>query len=104
MPPPRRLKLALFVIPPALFLAGAQHVMQPASAQGEDGMCGMPASKRACDMTGFKVLTNPNTPALMVLQIETKEGPRRFIASRVVMERFAKELVQATEKAQREKL
>jgi hypothetical protein len=87
-----------------LSILGAQPAMQPASAQREEHACGMPTVKRPCDLTGFKLLTNANMPALMLLQIETKEGPRQFVASRLVMERFAKELLQATEKAHREKL
>src|SRR5215207_6237495 len=97
---PNRLKLALVTIALALSVNGAEHRILPAVAQGEAHSCGTPASKRPCDLTGFKLLTNPNLPALLLLEIQTKEGPRRFVASRLVMERFAKELVQATGKTQ----
>jgi hypothetical protein len=97
-------KLAL-LIAIILFVAGAQRAVQPALAQRDEQACGMPNVKRPCDLTGFKLLTNQSMPALMILQIETKEGARQFVASRLIMERFAKELVQATEKVQqREKL
>jgi hypothetical protein len=49
-------------------------------------------------------MSHRNQPALLLLQIETKEGPRSFVASRLVMERFAKELAQAVERPQLDKL
>ncbi len=66
----------------------------PASAQ-RDG-CGMPVSAdRPCELTGHKLLPNPNAPELLVLQIETKQGAQAFVATRETIERFAKELLQS---------
>jgi hypothetical protein len=40
---------------------------------------------------------NPNEPTVYVLQVETKQGPRSFVASRDTLERFARELLDAVE-------
>ena len=67
----------------------------PASAQRDAG-CGTPAATdRPCELTGHKLLPNPNAPELLILQIETKQGPHSFVANRETIERFAKELLQS---------
>ena len=50
-----------------------------------------------CELTGHKLVANPNDPTLYVLKVETNEGPRSFIATRPVIERFARELLDAVE-------
>jgi hypothetical protein len=55
-------------------------------------------------LTGYKLLSNTNAPALLLLQIQTKQGLRSFVASRLTMERFARELLRTLDKETTEKL
>jgi hypothetical protein len=48
-------------------------------------------------VSDIKLVANPNDPAVYVLQVQTKQGLRSFVASRVIMERFSKELLDAVE-------
>ena len=80
-----------------------ERAVLPSLAQG-DPACGTVASNRACELTGYKLLLNPNEPDLLTLQIETKQGPYSFVASPPRMEQFAKELLQNLEDASAKKL
>jgi hypothetical protein len=48
-------------------------------------------------VTDIKLVANPNDPAVYVLQVQTKQNLRSFVASRAIIERFAKELQDAVE-------
>ena len=76
----------------------------PASAQREAGCAAPAATERLCELTGHKLLPNPNAPDLLILQIETKQGPHAFVADRASIERFAKELIQSLEDPSARKL
>ena len=76
----------------------------PASAQREAGCAAPAATERLCELTGHKLLPNPNAPDLLILQIETKQGPHAFVADRATIERFAKELIQSLEDPSARKL
>ena len=75
----------------------------PSFAQGE-APCGTAASNKACELTGHKLIRNPNAPELLTLQIETKQGPYSFVASQPTIEQLAKELLQNLEDASSKKL
>lgn len=91
-------KPVMLMIAGALVAAAADRAVPAAVAQG-DIACGVTQS-RPCELTGFKVLSNQRAPQLRLLQIETKQGPRNFIATRAIMERFAKELLAALQTEQ----
>ncbi len=84
-------KPVMLMIAGALVAAAMDRAVPAAVAQG-DVACGV-AQSRPCELTGFKVLSNQRAPELRLLQIETKQGLRTFIATRATMERFAKELL-----------
>jgi len=92
-----RPKLAVSLIIAGVILGSAASTAVPwALAQGSS-ICGLPGSQ-PCELTGFKLLANPNLPGLRLLQVETKQGPRTFVAARSTLERFAKELYDTLEK------
>ena len=67
----------------------------PVSAQAPGpAPCGT-TSAAHCELTGFKVVADPNDPTLYVLQVETKQGIQSFVANRAVLERHARELLDA---------
>jgi hypothetical protein len=76
----------------ALIATAVDRAVSAALAQG-DTVCGI-AQSRPCELTGYKVLSNQKAPGLRLLQIETEQGPRIFVATRAIMERFAKELLE----------
>ena len=96
-------KTVLTVVATAITTLAVQRAVLPLLAQG-DAACGTAASNRACELTGHKLLRNPNAPDLLTLQIETKQGPYSFVASAPTMEQFAKELLQNLEDASAKKL
>jgi hypothetical protein len=92
-----RLKRALLIAAGALLALTLDRAVVPVSAQAPDlAPCGT-GSAPPCDLTGHKVVANPNEPTLYVLQVETKQGPRSFVANRETLERFARELLDAVE-------
>jgi len=96
-------KLVLAAGATALMTLAVEHAVLPSLAQGE-APCGTAASNRACELTGHKLIRNPNAPELLTLQIETKQGPYSFVASPPRIEQFAKELLQNLEDASSKKL
>jgi len=92
-----RSKLAARITIAVVLLAGAGSTgIRWAMAQGAS-ICGLPGSQ-PCEFTGFKLLANPNLPGLRLLEIDTKQGPRTFVAQKAILERFAKELRETLEK------
>ena len=69
----------------------AAQALRPVVAPCETG------SNEPCEVTDLKLVANPNDPAVYVLQVQTKQGLRSFVASRALIERFAKELQNAIE-------
>jgi hypothetical protein len=59
----------------------------------EDAICGTAASKRPCDLTGHKLIPHQNLPALLTLEVQTAQGPFSFVASRLTLEHFARDLL-----------
>ena len=96
-------KAGLTVVATAIATVVVEHAVLPSLAQ-DVPTCGTVASNRACELTGYKLLLNPNEPDLLTLQIETKQGPYSFVASPPRMEQFAKELLQNLEDASAKKL
>ena len=96
-------KVGLTVIAAAITTLVVGHAVAPSRAQG-DPPCGTVASNRACELTGHKLLLNPNAPDLLTLEIETKQGPYSFVASPPTMEQFARELLENLEDASAKKL
>ena len=96
-------KVGLTVVAAAITTLVVERAVLPSLAQG-DPTCGTVASNRACELTGYKLLLNPNAPDLLTLQIETKQGPYSFVASPPAMEQFAKELLQNLDDASAKKL
>jgi hypothetical protein len=96
-------KAVLTVVAAAVTTGLIERAVLPSMAQGE-AACGTVASNRACELTGHKLLRNPNAPDLLTLEIETKQGPYSFVASSPAMEQFAKELLQNLEDASAKKL
>src|SRR5205085_1723025 len=98
-------KFGLTVIAAAITTLVVEHAVAPSRAQG-DPACGTVASNRACELTGHKLLLNPNAPDLLTLQIETKQCPYSFVASppKPKMEQFARELLQNLEDASAKEL
>lgn len=96
-------KPLLLVIAGAVIALAFDRATPPASAQGSV-LCGTPASPRPCELTGYKLLSNKNQPNLLILQMETRQGPRLFVASRKTVERFARELLGRVEALDGEKL
>ena len=93
----RYVRAALLIAALALVALGVNQTVLPVSAQtAGSAPCGT-GSAVPCELTGHKLVANPNDPAVYVLQVETKEGPRSFVATRPVMERFARELLEAIE-------
>ena len=91
------LKPALLIASGALLSFSVDRAVLPVSAQATGpAPCGA-GSAPPCELTGYKVVPNPNDPAVYVLQIETKQGPRSFVASRAMLERFARELLDVVE-------
>ena len=96
-------KAVLTVVAAAITTLAIERAVLPSLAQG-DAACGTAASNRACELTGHKLLLNPNAPDLLTLQIETKQGPYSFVASPPIMEQFAGELLQNLEDTSAKKL
>jgi hypothetical protein len=91
------LKPALLIGAVAMVTLTLNRAVPPVSAQAPDpAPCGT-GSAPPCELTGHKVVANPNEPTLYVLQVETKQGPRSFVANRETLERFARELLDAVE-------
>ena len=93
----------LLVIAGAVIALAFDRAIPLASAQGSV-LCGTPASPRPCELTGYKLLSNKSQPNILILQIETRQGPRSFVANRKTVERFAKELLGRIEALDGEKL
>ena len=91
----RLLGSALFVAAGAVGLVAIRSAL-PVAAQTPLPACGMEPTT-PCELTGYKLLPNPNDPAVYVLHIETTEGIRSFVAGRAVVERFARGLLDAVE-------
>jgi hypothetical protein len=70
-------KGVLTVVAAAITALVIERAVLPSLAQG-DPACGTMASNRACELTGYKLLLNPNAPDLLTLQIETKQGLYSF--------------------------
>jgi hypothetical protein len=87
-------KAVVMMIAGASIAIAVNRAIPSALAQG-DVVCG--TALKPCELTGFKLLSNQNLPEIRVLLIETKQGPRTFVATRAIMERFAKELLDALE-------
>ena len=96
-------KVGLTVVAAAITALVIERAVLPSLAQ-EVPTWGTVASNRACELTGYKLLLNPNAPDLITLQIETKQGPYSFVASPPTMEQLAKELLQNLEDASAKKL
>jgi hypothetical protein len=96
-------RAVLTVVAAAITTLVVERAVLPSLAQAHP-TCGTVASNRACELTGYKLLLNPNAPDLLTLQIETKQGPYSFVASPPTMEQFAKELLQNLEDASAKKL
>src|SRR3954462_10032204 len=91
----RYLKPALLIGAGALFALSLELLPVSAQAPGP-APCGTGFAP-PCDLTGYKVVANPNEPTVYLLQIETKEGPRSFVASRATLERLGRELLDSVE-------
>src|SRR3954470_2809156 len=91
----RYMKPALAISAGALLAFGVGRGALPVWAQAPNpAPCGV-GSAPPCELTGHKVVANPNEPALYVLQVETKQGARSFVVNRETLERFARELLDA---------
>ena len=78
---------------------GVERTVLPVFAQAP-GPVAAPCetgSYEPCEVSDIKLVANPNDPAVYVLQVQTKQGLRSFVASRALIERFAKELQDAVE-------
>ena len=81
----------------ALLAFSLKGAVFPVSAQAPGpAACGT-TSVQPCELTGFKVVADPNDPTLYVLQVESKQGLRSFVGNRAVLERHARELLDALE-------
>ncbi len=89
------LKPALLIATGALLAVTVDRAVPPVSAQAPDP-CGT-GSAPPCELTGHKVVADPNEPTVYVLHVETTQGPRSFVASRAMLERFARELLDSVE-------
>jgi hypothetical protein len=99
----KRFKTLLLIAVGACMAIAVEYVVQPVLAQSQPP-CGYPTSKLPCELTGYKLFSNNRMPALLVLQIETKQGPRSFVAARTTIERFARDLLTQIEAGRGEKL
>lgn len=99
----KRLNAFLLIVAGACMGVAVAHATQPVLAQSQTA-CGNPPSARPCELTGYKLLSNNRLPALLVLQIETKQGPHQFVATRTTFERFARDLLTQIEAGRGEKL
>ena len=82
-----------------LVALGVERTVLPVSAQAPSPVA-VPCetgSNEPCEVTDLKLVANPNDPAVYVLQVQTKQGLRSFVASRALIERFTKELQGAME-------
>jgi hypothetical protein len=95
----RYLKPVLLCGAGILVTLGAEQTVLPVFAQAT-GPVAIPCetgSNEPCEVTDIKLVANPNDPAVYVLQVQTKQNLRSFVASRAILERFAKELQDAIE-------
>lgn len=93
----RRSLRRTFVLPALAATLAVNGTVLPVSSQTTDSAsCGIEAVK-PCELTSHKLVPNPNDPEVYVLQVETKQGPRSFVATKPVLERFARELLDALE-------
>jgi hypothetical protein len=93
----RYLRPALLITAGAALALGVDRAALPVSAQAPGAVpCGT-GSAPPCELTGYKVVANPNEPSVYVLQLETQQGSRSFVASRASLERFARELLDVIE-------
>ncbi len=91
------LKAALLIAAGALLAFSVDRAVLAVSAQASGAVpCGT-GSAPPCELTGYKVVANPNEPTVYVLHVETTQGPRSFVASRAMLERFARELLDSVE-------
>lgn len=66
-------------------------------------VCGPDTPDKACELTGYNILANPNKPGLLVLQLKTAQGPYSFIATRDAIEKLGKALVREAEEPNKQK-
>ncbi len=93
----RYVKPAVLIATVTLLAFSVELAVFPVSAQAPGpAPCGT-TSAPPCELTGFKAVADPNDPTLYVLQVETKQGLRSFVANRAVLERHARELLDALE-------
>ena len=93
----RYVKPAVLIAAITLLAFSVDRAVLPLSAQAPGpAPCGT-TSAPPCELTGFKVVADPNDPTVYVLQVETKQGLRSFVANRAVLERHARELLDALE-------
>ena len=95
----RYLKPVLLCSAGILVTLGAERTVLPVFAQAT-GPVAIPCetgSNEPCEVTDIKLVANPNDPEVYVLQVQTKQGLRSFVAGRAIIERFAKELQNALE-------
>jgi hypothetical protein len=97
-----RYRAVLTVAAAAFLVLVLQGHVRQASAQTETG-CGI-AGKDPCRLTGYKLLANPNEPAVLILQLETPQGSHSFFASRLVIEHLAKDLLRDLENLSKKRL
>ena len=95
----RYLKPVLLCSAGILVTPGAERTVLPVSAQAPSPVVAPceTGSNEPCEVTDLKLVANPNDPAVYVLQVQTKQGLRSFVAGRAIIERFAKELQNALE-------
>jgi hypothetical protein len=90
-------RLILVAIMCTLLGVSLDRWMSPASAQ-YTGPCGVPPSAVPCELRGYKLFAKRDVTGLMLLQIQTNQGTRSFVATRSTMERFARELLDSIQR------